>query len=136
MINKKTIEFLDEFCDISDGMFHDGGTNYIFKYGRKLAHYLQNKCDIHLSFSKELSQAHMKQLQIFIDRSQGDIERENPSEESLLISSSLLNLLQKDINYEQIYITDYFSDVYSSSLTIVMVKENDYFSLELLWSID
>lgn len=136
MISEKTIKFLDEFCDISDKMFQDGGTNYIFKYGRKLAHYLQNKHDIHLCFSKELSDAHMKQLQIFIDRSHGDIERVNPSEKSILISLSLLNLLQKDINYEQIYITDSFRDIYSSSLTIVMIKENDYFSLELMWILD
>lgn len=136
MISDKTIVFLDEFCDFSDRIFQDGGANYIFKYGRKLAHYLQEKQDIHMTFTKELNQNHLKQLHAFIDRAHGDIEKENPSDENIKKSMILLELLQIDINYDHVYIANYLTNDYTSELKIVMIKGNDYYSLELMWSLD
>lgn len=35
MLSNETFTFLNQYCDESDKMFQDGGTNYIFKFGRK-----------------------------------------------------------------------------------------------------
>jgi hypothetical protein len=136
MLSNRTITFLNQYCDVSDKMFTQGGANYIFKFGRKLAHCMQEKDDIHMKYSNELSQTHLNQLQTFLDTAHDGMYNDLPSEEARKVCSSLINLLQSDINYDFVYIIDYFLNDYISELKIVMIKDNDYYSLELMWQLD
>jgi hypothetical protein len=136
VLSRNTTKLLNEFCDRSDEVFSDGGANYIYKFGRNLAHYLQEEHGANKNNGKELIDEQLIQLRTFLDHAHGRLSNTTPSSESIVKSTELMKMLQSDIDYDVIYIIDFDADDYSTDLKIVMIKENNYFSLELMWQMD
>jgi len=94
---------------------------------------MQQEHDTHLQYGKGLPSEKMLLLNTWFERLSGDLDS-TTSEHSRLKSKKLITMLELDTIYDSIYISNFSLDPTSCDLSLVMVRDNDYYSLELIWS--
>lgn len=136
MLSKKTIEFLNAFCDDCDERYQEGGAVYSYTFGRNLAHTLKD-LDTRKPFRKsELYEEEACQIREFFDQARGNWVNPGNSPEAIGFLESLVSSLSSDLQYDSIDIVEFGSDEYHATFKVIMIKRNDYSSLDMFWSLD
>lgn len=137
MLSKKTSEHLNIACTKSDEAYQEGGLIYLYKFGHRRAHsFIDRKSLSSISGGRLLGEKETEQLAWFFSSATEHPYPEKASELATMFTKELLINLYHDFEGMHGFISQFEEDSTSKELTITFIKDNDFHSLELFWSID
>jgi len=137
MLSSHTVDFLNLACERSDNLYQEGGLIYLYKYGHKRAHsFFDGNILAKASSPKVLGVDEEKQLEEFFGCALEEPYGANISIHVSIFVKELITKLNVDFRGMYSYVSSITKDGYSMEIAVTYLKNNDFHTLELFWSID
>ncbi|BBB62645.1 hypothetical protein UNDKW_4372 [Undibacterium sp. KW1] len=134
MLKTDLLQLLEVLQEKSDVEYDQGGLLYTYTEASRQAHSRMLKPG-----DAVLNTLEVKEFARFLQQSQSEQHYgiKEANEESVLLASTFITMLQADLEYDEIVMTT-DDKGWDMEVTFSMVRRSDnrYFSLELWWSVD
>ena len=137
MLSKHTTRLLDGASAKSDEIYSEGGLIYLYTFGYKRAHsFIDYEILKKTTISKKFDRDEIEKLKNFFT-----CALEHPYPEKVynsinIFTDEFLTMLYKDFQGMYSYMSKYEKDEVGQIVTMTFIKDNNFHSLELFWSID
>jgi hypothetical protein len=142
MLSQRTVGFLEGLANASNVVYTEGGLLFTFKFAYKqagscLSKPLQETLLAKSAAHSELTSHEMDELARFIQGSLGNYSEEVPSRDAREAAVALIEQLKEDLRFDLIglAVADGGHDM-TATLEMANKSTNNYYWLELWWSVD
>lgn len=137
MLTIETASHLNKGCKLSDSIYEQGGLIYKYTFGYHRAHsFIEERILSKAINPSFFESSEVNTISLFFESALVQPFPESISSSTLEFTEHILSLFKKDFTGMYSCISNYIDKDDSKELALTFIKDNDFHTVELFWSID